>query len=188
MALPVFETERLVLREVTARDIPSYTKHFVDYEVIRNLSTSVPWPYPNDGVADYINNVIVPNQGNNKWVWGIHLKDNPDELIGAVDLWRRGQPENRGFWLGRPFWGKGYMTEAVTPIMDYAFDSLGFEKLVFSNAVGNNRSARVKHKTGATFVRNEPAKFVDPALIQREVFELTRDAWHIFRTTPHERT
>ena len=46
------------------------------------------------------------------------LKTNPNELIGAVDLYRDGKPENRGFWLGKPFWKQGIMTEAVTVIMD----------------------------------------------------------------------
>jgi hypothetical protein len=40
------------------------------------------------------------------------------------------------------------MTEAVSPIMDYALEVLGFDRLIFSNAVGNERSRRVKEKTG----------------------------------------
>jgi [ribosomal protein S5]-alanine N-acetyltransferase len=44
--LPVFTTERLILREVTEADAPSYEKNFVDYEVISQLAATVPWPYP----------------------------------------------------------------------------------------------------------------------------------------------
>jgi hypothetical protein len=44
--LPVFTTERLILREVTEADASSYEKNFVDYEVISQLAATVPWPYP----------------------------------------------------------------------------------------------------------------------------------------------
>ena len=73
------------------------------------------------------------------------------------------------------------MTEAVIPIMDYAFDVLGFEVLVFSNALGNDRSRRIKEKTGAKLIRTEPAQFVDPAFTERELWELTAAAWREFR-------
>jgi len=181
--LPTFQTERLLLRGIRLEDADAYTKHFVDYAVISHLSPTVPWPYPEGGVFDYLKNRILPQQGKNKWVWGILLRTNPEEIIGGVDLWRDGTPENRGFWLGKQFWGRGIMTEAVTPVMDYAFNELGFEKLIFANARGNTRSRRIKEKTGARLLRTEPAKYVDPAYTEREVWELTKEEWLKFRAT-----
>ncbi|MFO7539871.1 MAG: GNAT family N-acetyltransferase [Chloroflexota bacterium] len=181
--IPTFTTKRLSLRPVNKADIPAYTRYFVDYEVIRHLSAAVPWPYPENGVADYILNRLLPQQGHDRWAWAITLQPNPAKLIGLVDLWRPGTPENRGFWLGRPFWGQGIMTEAVTPVVDYAFDQLGFEKLVFSNARGNIASRRVKEKTGARFIGIQPAAFVDPQYTERELWELTKEMWHEYRAT-----
>lgn len=175
--LPTFATERLLLRAVAPADIPYYEKHFIDYEVISHLSSAVPWPYPPNGVSDFLNQFIFPAQGRDQWLWGIFEKQNPSELIGVVHLWREGRPENRGFWLGKPFWGKGYMTEAVGPVMDYAFNSLGFDKLTFANAVGNEKSRRVKEKTGARLLEVKPAKFVNPTYTEHEVWELTADDW-----------
>ncbi|WP_413583483.1 GNAT family N-acetyltransferase [Bdellovibrio sp. HCB288] len=97
--------------------------------------------------------------------------------MGAVHLWREGHPENRGFWLGKPFWGKGYMTEAVEPVMNYAFNELGFDKLVFANAVGNLKSRRIKEKTGARLISVSPANFVNPKYIEHEIWELTKKEW-----------
>ncbi|OFZ21073.1 MAG: hypothetical protein A2X94_07005 [Bdellovibrionales bacterium GWB1_55_8] len=176
-SLPVFETERLILRAVQQSDAAAYEKHFVDYSVIGELAAKVPWPYPKDGVAQFLQTQIIPRQGNNRWVWGIFLKENLAELIGCVDLWRDGRPENRGFWLGKAFWGNGYMSEAVMPVMDYAFAHLGFERLVFSNAVGNIRSRRVKEKSGARLIGTRPAKFVNPAYTEAETWELTKSEW-----------
>lgn len=177
METPLLQTRRLILREITIDDAPSYEMHFVDYEVIRNLHTRVPWPYPKNGIVNFINEQILPNQGKNWWFWGIFLKENPGEMIGGVQLSRAGTPENRGFWLGRRYWGKGLMTEAVEPVMDFAFDLAGFEKLIFSNASGNIGSRKIKEKTGARLLRIEPGAFVDPAFTQQEIWELTKQEW-----------
>lgn len=175
--LPTFITKRLILRAVTVRDILSYQKYFVDYEVIQHLSAQVPWPYPENGVREFLEKFIFPDQGKKQWLWGIFEKDNPKDLIGSVHLWREGRPEHRGFWLGKAFWGMGYMTEAVAPVMDYAFHSLGFEKLCFANAVGNVQSRRIKEKTGAKMIDVKPAKFVSPAYTKHEIWELKKEEW-----------
>ena len=180
---PKFETERLVLREITLEDADSYQRHFGDYAVISQLASAVPWPSPENGAESFIRTVILPQQGKDRWFWGIFLKENPEETIGGVDLWRKGTPENRGFWLGKNFWGRGFMTEAVKPIMDYAFDHLGFEILFFSNALGNSKSRRIKEKTGARLVGTRPAKFVSAEYTEAETWELTKIEWMKFRST-----
>lgn len=174
---PTLTTERLLLRPFTLEDAESYARHFIDWDVIQFLSGAVPWPYPEDGVRDYLSNVILPQQGDGRWDWGLTRREGPDEVIGGVALWRPGVPENRGFWLGKAFWGQGLMTEAVTAIMDVAFDTLGFETLTFSNAVGNEASRRIKVKTGATLQGVEPATFVRPDLTEHEIWTLTREDW-----------
>jgi RimJ/RimL family protein N-acetyltransferase len=175
--LPIFETTRLILRDITVRDAPAYERHFIDYDVIGTMSHVVPWPYPENGVLEYIRGAIRPNQCVDQWFWGIFLKSAPDELIGSIWLKRKGTPSNRGFWLGKKFWREGIMTEAVKPITDYAFDVLGFEKLVLANAVGNAASRQIKKKIGAAFLRTEPAMYVNPSYTEREVWELTKECW-----------
>ncbi len=175
------ETDRLLLKEVTEDHVSDYEKYFVNYEIISQLTSKVPWPYPKGGVEEWLKINVFPFQGTDKWVWGIFLKENPEELIGAIDLRRKNNPDNRGFWLGKEFWGRGIMTEAVAAVNDYAFDCLGFERLIFSNAKGNDRSRRVKEKTGARFLRTEAAKFVSPDLTESEIWELTKHDWEKFR-------
>ena len=170
-------TDRLILKPLTTSDVRSYKKYFINYSVISQLSSNVPWPYPDDGVEWFLNKVILPNQGKNRWAWGIFLKENLNELIGVVDLWREGTPEHRGFWLGEPFWGKGYMTEAVEPITEYAFNHLGFDELILSNAIGNLKSRRIKEKAGAEMIGIRKASFVDPSLTEAETWVLTKKKW-----------
>lgn len=180
--IPEFETERLFLRGVRLEDADSYEHHFADYEVIRHLAQSVPWPYPKGGVKAFLVDSVLPRQGRDRWVWAIFLKDRREQVIGCVDLWRQGCPEHRGFWLGKSYWGQGFMTEAVTPVMDYAFTELGFERLVFANAAGNRRSSRVKEKTGARLLEVVPGRYVSPEYSQQEIWELTREQWLSRRT------
>jgi [ribosomal protein S5]-alanine N-acetyltransferase len=181
MNIPIFETKRLILREPSEADVPSYEEHFIDYEVIGHLNDTVPWPYPKGGVLEYLQTQILPYQGYDRWIWGIFLKQFPEELIGGIELRRKGEPDNRGFWLAKKYWGRGIMTEAVIPVLECAFNELGFEKLIFSNAVGNKRSHRIKEKTGARLLYIEPAKFVNPDYTEREVWELSKDKWKIFK-------
>ncbi len=111
-----------------------------------------------------------------------YLKTNPDNVIGCIDIWRIGHPEHRGFWLGRTFWGQGIMTEAVYPINDFAFETFGYDKLVFANAVGNERSRRIKEKTGCKLVGLIPTEFVDPALTTSEIWELSKEEWILHKS------
>ncbi len=177
MPIPTFQTERLLLRGVTLADVPSYTDHFVDYDVIRHLSRTAPWPYPENGVQEYLSNVILPDQGVRRWAWGIFLLTDPDSLVGCVELVKEGKPENRGFWLGKKFWNKGIMTEAVFPTIDCAFYDLGFEQLIFSNAAGNLASRKIKEKTGCELVDVRPAEFVDPTYTHQEIWTLSSKSW-----------
>ncbi len=177
--IDAFETKRLMLRGVMAADAPAMQRNFDDYDVIRDLGVGIPWPYPEDGAVTFIQTVILPNQGKDHWFWGLFFKTAPDELIGVVDL-RRSTPAqdgNRGFWLAKRYWGQGLMTEATDKITDYAFGALGFEQLIFRNAVGNIRSRRIKEKAGATLFKVEPAKFSGPDSTQAEVWLLTKAAW-----------
>jgi len=66
---------------------------------------------------------------------------------------------------------------ARAPITDYAFDVLGIERLIFSNAVGSLRSRRIKEKLGARWLRSEPARFINPDYTEREIWELTKADW-----------
>jgi RimJ/RimL family protein N-acetyltransferase len=175
VTVPTLTTARLILSDVLAADPVAYRRNFNDYDVIGDLADAVPWPYPPDGVLTFFE-TLRPEQGKSRWAWAIYLKSGPTDPIGNVDL-RRVAPENRGFWLARQHWGQGYMTEAASAVTDYAFENLGFETLILSNALGNYRSRRIKEKAGAVLLRTEPAAFVSPAYTHREVWELTKETW-----------
>ena len=184
MSVPSLETDRLVLKAITKEDAHFYHQNFVDYEVIKNLAAGVPWPYPENGISDFIEEVILPSyESNERWIWGLFLKDNLQEIIGVIDLWKEGHPEHRGFWLAKKHWNKGLMTEANFPVIDYAFNTLGFKELIFSNALGNIASRKIKEKTGARFLRIEKGDFVDSTFTEREIWSLDKRDWSRFKSS-----
>lgn len=181
MSVKTLRTKRLILKELTLDHEKDYTEGFVDYEVIRHFTSRIPWPYPENGVRDYMLNEILPNQGQTRWQWGIFLKENPEKLIGSISL-QVSEVDNRGFWLARQYWGQGYMTEAAEAVNRFAFEDLGFEILRFTNARGNIGSRRIKEKTGARLVKSIPIEeALDPQYTEAEHWEFTRKEWESWR-------
>ena len=69
-------------------------------------------------------------------------------LIGACGIDVRQDGAELGYWLGVPFWGCGYATEAVRAVIDYGFGALGYEVLHSGARVSNLASRRVLEKCG----------------------------------------
>jgi RimJ/RimL family protein N-acetyltransferase len=55
-----------------------------------------------------------------------------------------------GYWIGKPFWGRGYATEAARALVQYGFDTLGLHRIYARHLTRNPASGRVLHKIGMT--------------------------------------
>jgi RimJ/RimL family protein N-acetyltransferase len=177
------ETERLILRPPVDSDIPVIQERFPHWDIVKYLTKSVPWPYPADGAKSYFDNVVFPNiEAGREICFLLTEKGGDDCVIGNVTLYQKAAGEEaRGFWLGLPWHGKGYMTEAVTAVNDYAFDVLGLQRMIVKNARGNMGSRRVKEKTGAVLREVNPTDRYLGGYAEEEVWELTAERWRRFR-------
>jgi RimJ/RimL family protein N-acetyltransferase len=175
---PILTTERLILRPIALSDAPSIQKNIDDWEVVRELSTEVPWPYPPDGAEIFVRDIVLPAVGRGeKHCWVLVPKEGPNEAIGVLEYrCTPGETDHRGFWLARDWWGRGLMTEAVTAFQDWVFFELGVDELFVCNAVVNVRSRRVKEKTGAVRI-GERRVMHHHGDDRVEVWRLTREAW-----------
>jgi len=180
-ATPVLETLRLILRPVRADDAPTIQRRFPQWEIVRYLSATVPWPYPPDGAAANMVDCLAELERREKFHWAITLKGGGDEMIGRIDLWpETGERDNRGFWLDPEFWGQGLMTEAADRVTEYAFTELDWPRLYLCNAEANIASHRVKEKQGARIIDRIPAAYVSgPGT--RVVWVLEREVWRAQR-------
>jgi [ribosomal protein S5]-alanine N-acetyltransferase len=155
MNTPIIQTSRLILRPLAPSDAPSIQRYFNNWNIIRNLASVVPWPYPDDGAETFVRLQLEKiAAGEEIYHWVLALRSGDGDAIGNIHFRPRADnPKgNRGFWLAEPYWDRGLMTEAISATNDFAFNTLGIEQFYVCNVVSNEASRRVKQKTGAEFV------------------------------------
>ena len=162
------------MRQDDSKNIQTLFPH---WEIVKHLSDRIPWPYPKDGATEYVRMILERISASRDEVWAITERGN-DQLIGVMEYLADDTDGsgNRGFWLGLPWHGKGYMTEAVAAFHDYAFGKLHLERLIFCNAINNPASRRIKEKTGATLLGTIDFPHLDGTR-ETQRWELTAEAW-----------
>jgi RimJ/RimL family protein N-acetyltransferase len=113
-----------------------------DWELASRLAR-LPHPYGLEDARWFLAN-IVPVET----VWAIQSRAD-DVLMGFVGLTPGGPGQAElGYWLGRKYWGQGFMTEAASPVVAYGFDHLGLQVLTAGWFQDNPTSGRVLQKVG----------------------------------------
>ena len=70
------------------------------------------------------------------------------KLKDRTDLTDRDDEGELGYWLGKPFWGRGIMPEAAREMLRHAFLDLGMQRVWCAYYDGNEKSKRVQEKVG----------------------------------------
>lgn len=88
-----------------------------------------------------------------------------------------------GYWIGRPFWGHGLMTEAAEKILRYGFDGLGLASVWCGYFEGNERSRRVQEKCGFVYryTKRDIIWFATGEKLTEHISCLTREEWEAGR-------
>lgn len=155
---PLLESERLSFRKLTDADAPEILALRGNPETMR----FIPKPLLTD-IAGALAHIKMTNekiQDNLDINWAVTEKGN-DKCIGIMGF-HKSQPEHfrseLGYMIRQEYWGKGYVTEAVKTLLDFAFNTLNFHSI---EAVIDSRhtvSERVLQKNGFTkeahFVEN----------------------------------
>ena len=182
MITPILKTTRLTLRPLRETDATRIQALFPHYEVPKYMFAAIPWPYPDDGATQFVGSALAGMAREERYVWAIVEEAAGDDLLmGCIDLCPTKADDNRGFWLGLPYQGKGYMTEAVAAVSDFAFDVVRLPQLILNNAEPNIASHRLKEKAGATILQiNEGVSYVGGVF--REIrWTHTPEQWHANR-------
>ena len=141
--MPVLETERLVLRAPQLEDVKAIAALANDRRIAEN-TRRIPHPYT---LADAEKFVGWSSKPGGEMALLITLHNGT--LVGGCGLGMLDGPAPElGYWLGVPFWGKGYATEAVRAMIDYAFGELDHTALQAGARVTNPASRRILEKCG----------------------------------------
>jgi len=136
------DTPRLALRAPIRGDVPDLVR-LADNRNIHEVLARLPHPYTR---ADAIAFIDIFAQRPDERPYAITLKD---QLIGVVGFsFVSGQLPELGYWLGEPFWGKGYMSEAVKGLLEAAFATGLYPRIRARALAGNAASLRVLEKAG----------------------------------------
>ena len=146
-SMPTLRTERLVLRPFVLEDAPTVQRLAGNRDVAAT-TLNIPHPYEDGQAESWI--------GTHGEAWSekrfltLAVTAGADGLVGAVSLelemkHRRGE---LGYWIGQPFWGHGYATEASRALIRYAFAELGLNKIGAHYLGSNPASGRVMEKLG----------------------------------------
>jgi RimJ/RimL family protein N-acetyltransferase len=148
----VLRTERLVLDQPAAADVPLMTKYCSDPVFEHTMAT--PWPYEERHAVGFITQVVPAGWANgSEFTWAIR-KPPEAPLLGVVGF--RTTRGDLGFWMGAPHRGRGYTPEAVHAVLDFVFGS-GTERVRWECRAGNTASAAVARKCGFRFTGEGPA-------------------------------
>jgi len=153
MIMPPFKpvlipTKRLTLRFLSETDLPAVYDIFSHPEVMRYWSTP-PWTEPSQA-QDWLMNVQEGYQTGNALQLGIERRAGP-VLVGTCTLFQFHTASRRaemGYALGRPYWGSGYMHEALQALLRYAFQTLELNRLEADIDPRNIASAKTLERLG----------------------------------------
>ncbi len=171
-SIPVLETKRLALRAPRLEDAKTVAALANDRRIAENTAR-IPHPYK---LTDAQGFIAGANKAADEAVFMITLRD--ETIIGACGVVLQDETPELGYWLGVPYWGKGYATEALHAAIDYAFTDLEHAALQAGARVTNPASRRVLEKcgfqwTGVGLYRSSAIKSSAP--IDR--FRLERGIW-----------
>jgi len=144
----IIESKRLVLRQTVRRDAPAFSALVSDFDIAR-MTGSIAYPYPVLSAEFKIMTFHAAKRRGLAHPYAITLKGK-NALIGVADLFKRG-PDTLweiGYWIGRPYWRQGFMTEACSALLAEADETLGPEDRIAGVFIDNPASARVLEKLG----------------------------------------
>ncbi len=149
----VIRTERLVLSIPTDDDVDQITRLCQD-ELMRDMLAMLPWPYAREDAVSFVRELARPGwESGDAAQWSIReAEDGPH--LGSIG-WRR-ERHDIGFWMGAPYRGRGYMTEAVRGVCAWVFAELCEERIGWEAVAGNVASARVVRAAGFRFDGERP--------------------------------
>jgi len=140
---PVIATERLLLRPHRLSDADAIAQSLGDFKVSRMLAR-IPQPYDRQDALDWLvlqSSGLMPG-------WALAITSGDDVHLGTVGLEACGDRWHLGYWLNRFYWDRGYMTEAVSSVLERFLRRMPETEIYAGVFADNLASLNVQHKLG----------------------------------------
>lgn len=168
---PKIETRRLVLRAPEERDADRVAQLASEWDIAR-MSTRMPHPYALDDAKQFIAKVAGqdPRRDNT-----FLIEEEGQGPVGMLGFFHDGQPlPEVGYWIGKPFWGRGFATEALEGAMTWAKGKWKKRAVVAGHFADNPASGRVLSKAGFLYTGEVKPK---PSLARGEPASTRMMVW-----------
>ncbi|MHC4954675.1 MAG: GNAT family N-acetyltransferase [Planctomycetota bacterium] len=149
MAAPdTLETQRLILRRFTLDDAPEVAK-LAGAREIASTTVNIPHPYDVEAARNWLSPQPKKHIDGELANFAIVLRVG-ERLAGSIGLVIDPPSERAelGYWIGTPYWGNGYVTEAAHEVVRHGFEDLGLNRIVAHHFRRNPASGRVLQKVG----------------------------------------
>lgn len=148
---PTLQTERLVLREFTLQDAPDVQRLAGAFEIAR-MTTLIPHPYEDGMAEEWIATHRLAYEAGEHVIFAVVSREEGTLLFSiGLSLNARDNNGELGYWIGVPYWGKGYSTEAAQEMVRYGFEDLGLHRIHANHFGANPASGRVMQKVGMRY-------------------------------------
>lgn len=151
MKLPVLSGSQIRLRPPRRSDIPSIAAN-ANNPAVAKFVPLLPRPYTVDDARQWVNQTQSSARNDTGYHFGIE-RLTESGIIGMIGLktpnWNDKNAET-GYWLAEPYWGQGFVPEALRLLLGFSFDTLKLHRVYAVTDSGNRQSIRVLEKVGFT--------------------------------------
>ncbi len=148
-SFPVLHTERLILNRPTYEDRDDFVLQINSTEDFSKNLFNITYPYSKENYEQWL---PICDEGIEKGTsYRFAIRENEiGKLIGLIGLHidKTHQKAELGYWLGKDFWGNGYLTETVNAVLKFGFEELSLNKIYATHFLYNPASEKVMQKSG----------------------------------------
>jgi RimJ/RimL family protein N-acetyltransferase len=173
---PVLSTRRLIMHAPRESDIPALVQ-LADNLHVAQMLARMPHPYGEAEARSFIAMSKLKQPGAS---YALTLAGT-GTFIGCAGLNVKDRGLELGYWIGEPYWKRGYATEVAHALVDLAFRSTGIQVLHASVRVINPASRRVIHKCGFQYAGQGMMNSIVAGQVPIERYRLDRKTWESLR-------
>lgn len=175
--IPVLETERLRLRPFTLDDeaeVFALVSHpevarFVRFEAHRTPAET----------RAFLQSAQQHYHRSDPFSWAIVRRED-ERVIGSCGFVSQAgerQSAEIGYWLGKPYWGKGYAAEAARALVRFGFEQMNLERVEAKCFVENRAGQRVIEKLGMRFEGTDRSEMIKGEYPELRLYAVARQDW-----------